>query len=167
LFVPTLYNFGQNIINGVFMPVNLNNEFDGLFQNMLLLPPEQRETITTCVANYATRDGCLGKISWIAYRIWNAIKSIFGKSDWQVATAALERTLFEKFSGQDRKLDSNSGKWAANQIASETMDLVFCSINADETVDREELLQGFAQKMEEIKVIFRERLQQEQQLQAV
>lgn len=41
------------------------------------------------IEGYGKRSGFLPKIAGIAYRIWNAIKSIFGRSDWQLLLKAV------------------------------------------------------------------------------
>lgn len=38
-----------------------------------------------CIRGYSVRTGFFGKLSGIIYRICNAIKAIFGRSDWQMA----------------------------------------------------------------------------------
>lgn len=35
--------------------------------------------------NYIKPDHVCGIVGWVVYRIWNAVKSVFGCSDWQIA----------------------------------------------------------------------------------
>lgn len=48
-----------------------------------------------CVRGYSKREGLTGTFSGIIYRIWNAIKAIFGQSDWQIARRALKDLMIE------------------------------------------------------------------------
>lgn len=47
--------------------------------------------IERCVVGYSTREGFGGKVAGLFYRIWNAIKAIFGRSDWQLARKELNK----------------------------------------------------------------------------
>lgn len=51
--------------------------------------PEQRKQIEACIIGYTPSKSCSDKCKAVFYRIWNAIKHIFGKSDWQLARKAL------------------------------------------------------------------------------
>lgn len=53
---------------------------------------EQRE-IAARVRTYVVGKGCLGKIQYLLNRIWNAIKAIFGRSDWQIAQKIIVKNL--------------------------------------------------------------------------
>jgi hypothetical protein len=45
--------------------------------------------VERCVKGYSSRNG-FGKIGGLFYRIWNAIKAVFGQSDWQKGQNALK-----------------------------------------------------------------------------
>lgn len=60
-----------------------------LIINELNLDSQAENKVKKCVAGYSIPDSFLRKICWVAYRIFNAIKSIFGQSDWQKARKAL------------------------------------------------------------------------------
>jgi hypothetical protein len=56
------------------------------------------------IFGYAKRDGFLGSIATLLHRVWNAIKAIFGQSDWQKASSALisiTNRLADKITGND------------------------------------------------------------------
>jgi len=79
-------------------------------------------TIEKCVKGYSTREGFGGKLAGLFYRIWNAIKAIFGQSDWQKARKAVKildpsnpavevmfaprNSSFQKLSKEDKFLKS-------------------------------------------------------------
>lgn len=60
------------------------------------------------LAGYAKRDGFLGSIATVLHRVWNAVKAVFGQSDWQRAERALisfaERNI-AKLSRTDEELE--------------------------------------------------------------
>lgn len=43
-----------------------------------------------CVRGYSSKNDFLGSLGDVIYRLWNAVKAIFGKSDWQKGRAALK-----------------------------------------------------------------------------
>lgn len=49
--------------------------------------------VTKCVNGYSSQHTLGSKISELVYRIWNAVKAIFGMSDWQRARRALAKDL--------------------------------------------------------------------------
>ena len=52
---------------------------------------EQNEKIVkTCVLRYTKPDSCCEAVAWVIHRIINAIKHIFGCSDWQNALQAIQ-----------------------------------------------------------------------------
>lgn len=71
--------------------------------NRLNIEENDKNKVKKCVSGYSMPDSFLGKISWVAYRIFNAFKSIFGQSDWQIAKKIIinklklltEKTLLE------------------------------------------------------------------------
>lgn len=42
------------------------------------------------IFGYADREGFLGSIATLLHRVWNAVKALFGQSDWQRAERALK-----------------------------------------------------------------------------
>lgn len=72
----------------------VTNIVDGVFKQV---DHESNKTITRalgdierCVIGYSSREGFFGKISGLFYRIWNAVKAVFGQSDWQKARKAFD-----------------------------------------------------------------------------
>ena len=51
--------------------------------NALHLETPEKNQVINCISRYSTPKNFSEGISYVAYRIWNAIKSIFGASDWQ------------------------------------------------------------------------------------
>jgi hypothetical protein len=49
------------------------------------------EKIGRCVTGYRTRQGFGGKLAGFFYRIWNAIKAVFGQSDLQISRRTIDK----------------------------------------------------------------------------
>ncbi|QLH34718.1 MAG: hypothetical protein HWD61_00085 [Parachlamydiaceae bacterium] len=54
-----------------------------LYLNILKIEDSEKDKIRSCISRYTRSKSCSGTLKWMIYRIKNAIKSIFGKSDWQ------------------------------------------------------------------------------------
>lgn len=54
---------------------------------------EVRSKIANVINGYGKRDGLIDQISGVVYRIFNAIKALFGQSDWQVAKKSIIKCL--------------------------------------------------------------------------
>jgi len=63
-------------------------------KNNPVLTKQELDTLRA-LDGYSLREGVLGKIAAIIYRIWNAIKAVFRQSDWQKANRVLE-TLYTR-----------------------------------------------------------------------
>ena len=59
------------------------------------ITPKTYPEIFNCVSRYATPSTCGEKVNWVIYRIWNAVKSLFGMSDWQVAKDQLGKLAIQ------------------------------------------------------------------------
>lgn len=66
------------------MTVQLNPAAEMCLTAMQLTDPE-KEGIRTCISQYTGQPGIVGRLCWIVYRIINAVKSLFGISDWQLS----------------------------------------------------------------------------------
>lgn len=64
------------------------NKINQLFKKQVEIGLMER-----CIAGYSARRGFSGKFRGLIYRIWNAIKAIFGQSDWQLTRKHLEKQL--------------------------------------------------------------------------
>lgn len=53
------------------------------------LATESEVSSLKAIAGYAKRDGFLGSIATLLHRVWNAVKAVFGQSDWQRARNAV------------------------------------------------------------------------------
>lgn len=53
------------------------------------LATESEVSSLKAIAGYAKRDGFLGSIATLLHRVWNAVKAVFGQSDWQRARNSL------------------------------------------------------------------------------
>ena len=76
-------------------PLSDSAEF---FVRSMCLTEEDQTVIRDCIISYETPASFCDALRWIIYRITNAIKAIFGVSDWQTAKAtiydrAIEMTL--------------------------------------------------------------------------
>jgi len=61
-----------------------------------LIEQEDRNLVIETVKNYAS-PGCGNLICWLAYRIWNCIKAIFGQSDWQKTAGMFQSQMVSHF----------------------------------------------------------------------
>jgi hypothetical protein len=52
--------------------------------------------VERCVVGYSSREGFFGKLGGIVYRMWNAVKAVFGQSDWQKCRRAIT-SIEDKF----------------------------------------------------------------------
>lgn len=61
----------------------------------LKLPEAEGRWVETVIENYGTPNStsCLSSTGWVLYRIWNAIKGLFGCSDWQIAQNLIAKAL--------------------------------------------------------------------------
>jgi hypothetical protein len=57
-----------------------------------------REKIRNCVHRYATPHTFCDKIKWVFYRAINAVKHLFGQSDWQVAEKVIQDRAWKMIS---------------------------------------------------------------------
>ncbi len=64
------------------MKINNGTEYiiDGLKLN-----PHEKEILSNCISRYAQPTTFCELLTWMTDRIGNAVKNIFGKSDWQKA----------------------------------------------------------------------------------
>lgn len=65
--------------------------------------------IERCIIGRPKRSGFFGKCASLIYRIWNAVKSIFGQSDWQKARRGIKtfgQTLIKQLDITSIKPDS-------------------------------------------------------------
>lgn len=68
---------------------------------------EVATSLERCVTGYSKRKGCCQKFAALFYRIWNAIKAIFGKSDWDQALISLRRHSFTLNLTLNKKLEKS------------------------------------------------------------
>ena len=62
---------------------------------VMYLPDEQEDAVRKCITNYTLPDSFSEMLSWAVYRIWNAVKSLFGASDWQCAKKLIKTRALE------------------------------------------------------------------------
>lgn len=89
--------------------------------------PKLKTKVRSCIKGYAKPTGVFERLQWIGYRIWNAVKSIFGQSDWQVAREALVdfRKACVQKTGQKFSPDEiKEGKKKADE---DLLDLIACN----------------------------------------
>lgn len=60
--------------------------------NAVMSPKDKLEIYIT-VKNYVPNRGFFARIRHLLFRIWNAIKAIFGKSDWQTVRKTVTKTI--------------------------------------------------------------------------
>lgn len=71
----------------------------------LHLPPQDTFFIRHALLNYENPTDLAGYITWVAYRIYNAVKSIFEKSDWQVCVKTIKEHYMSSFQHARLSLD--------------------------------------------------------------
>jgi hypothetical protein len=69
----------QEIKNGLIQLIKQDDDFG----------KDQSNRIIKVINGYGKREGFFNKINGVFYRIWNAVKAIFGQSDWQLAKKTL------------------------------------------------------------------------------
>ena|ERR1700733_6725057 len=69
--------------------VCLSSGAELVIQNMHLMSKEE-ETVRCAIRKYARPQGCCTHMCWLIYRIVQAVKSLFGCSDWQVAMTVMK-----------------------------------------------------------------------------
>jgi hypothetical protein len=57
--------------------------------------------VVTVINGYGKREGFFDNIGGIFYRIWNAVKAIFGQSDWQLARKECAKSWIEIAKARD------------------------------------------------------------------
>ncbi len=67
------------------------------------LESQEEEIVRNCVSRYSTPSTFCETLAWIVYRIQNAIKSIIGFSDWQIAKKTIEDRILAIFSKLEKK----------------------------------------------------------------
>lgn len=75
----------------------LNGSAEIILWAMHLTQDDQKK-IRNCIHRYATPHTFCDKIKWVFYRAINAVKHIFGKSDWQVAEKIIRDRAWEMIS---------------------------------------------------------------------
>jgi len=83
------------------------------------LSPEVQKQVGRCVSRYTSPKTFCERLSYIVFRVWNAVKAIFGKSDWQLARRSIKTSNFSKdrIANSKKKISSEiSNKAAAAKI---------------------------------------------------
>lgn len=70
--------------------IALSNKAEDFISGMHL-PRQDQEVIRKCVSRYSKPNSFDGTLAWIVFRIANAIKSVFRKSEWQITTRFLHK----------------------------------------------------------------------------
>jgi hypothetical protein len=65
---------------------------------------DQFNRIIKVMNGYGKREGFFNKIGGVFYRIWNAVKAVFGQSDWQLAGKDVKE-MFKKSIYDQAKMD--------------------------------------------------------------
>ena len=83
------------VSNAKFYGVDINV---GPLEKAVGLEPKTFGRVFKCIEGYSDREkgGFAGAFQSFMYRVWNAIKSIFGQSDWQLAKKAIWNNLVAK-----------------------------------------------------------------------
>lgn len=82
----------------------MKDPVSGVRHHFRLIDAQDKAFIEAKVQSYVAPAGCCAKIKHIFARLWNAIKSIFQVSDWQLAKKEMIKTIeakmWFKFAGQ-------------------------------------------------------------------
>jgi gas vesicle protein len=81
------------------------------------------------INGYGKREGFYDKIGGIFYRIWNAVKAIFGQSDWQVARKTLTKEFLEQDGELDKKLPEELRKKKLKIMRDSAVEIIAPTIN--------------------------------------
>jgi len=77
---------------------NTQNQFNEMINdNENPMPEKDVKALKTAVARYSKQNTIGKKIAYVAMRVWNAIKHIFGRSDWQVGVKAFNKIFSSMF----------------------------------------------------------------------
>ncbi len=135
--------------------------------------------IITVIEGYGKRDGFLGWVPFIFYRIWNAVKAIFGQSDWQLAkknmVAEMKKSIADEQEFQNHLLPKKFIQKITNlknEMAEKTVEVMFrtlVDVTYKSTLGRTEDVDSFLEKttnekMKEIKTLIdktKEKIQEE------
>ncbi len=78
----------------------------------LNLPNKEFEQVKYCIISYSKPDGFVGFLRYVAFRVWNAVKSLFGCSTWQQSVRIVKNTLINKVRSLVDKADISEDKKA-------------------------------------------------------
>ena len=77
------------------------------------LPTEQKNTVEKCILNYSAKES---SFSHIIYRVWNAVKAIFGCSDWQIASGIISQQRLVILASHPRFVEEGGFAQAGRKI---------------------------------------------------
>lgn len=72
---------------------DIKNHVFEMMNEKVSLGQDAKNRIFKVVDGYGKREGFWNNIGGIFYRIWNAVKAIFGQSDWQKARNLLQKAM--------------------------------------------------------------------------
>lgn len=73
----------------------LRNEAEEYIQRMELPTEQEQQVIRNCISKYASPQSLPDFLRQVLFRVINAVKSVFGKSDWQVAKRTIADRLLQ------------------------------------------------------------------------
>ncbi len=85
------------------------NEISMGWINLAHLLESDKGRVEQCIAQYARlEESDAGCGSYIIYRVWNAVKAVFGYSDWQIASRLISNRLISLIIARDPTIPRNS-----------------------------------------------------------
>jgi hypothetical protein len=131
----------------------------------LSLPPTEKEQIKTCIQRYTMPENWCDYLSWIAFRIKNAVASIFGMSEWQNAVGVIHekamREMLNDITPQSNEQYQQYKKVIqplASKILEKLLEVTYSKIwtKADE-VDMQRFGQKISDEVDRLKATFNNR----------
>lgn len=120
------------------LPINAQQAMD---KDLKRFSVKDKRVIEQCILNYSQPDHCSGWFGYLLFRIWNAIKSIFGCSDWQkTVTFMADKSFVTNFKDIQKtpKLKPHLQKFVDNQKRFASLWSPLCSTELEFWVDLQE-----------------------------
>jgi hypothetical protein len=128
----------QEIKNGLIQEIKQDND----------IGKDQSNRIIKVINGYGKREGFFNKINGVFYRIWNAVKAIFGQSDWQLAKKSLinpnlkneinqiknDATIPKKFKKRICQLVKSQASFCVNTLLSINIDCTHLKVRSDDDI---------------------------------
>lgn len=86
-----------------------------------VMKSEDALVVKTCVARYTCKEGINEKVKYLFHRVCNAIKSVFGQSDWQKAERVISNHIYSYVPSFCRELVKDKSQAQVHYVAGKTL----------------------------------------------